>query len=513
MRWRPGDDLLVELVTDPAGDTAALLVTPALPDGDGGSQFRHLRPHTPSPGSRCQVDTRGAITLPGAARALCGIDVSATVVLIAEPAANRLFVYPALLAARVLLAHLPARLPGPLSTLERRAPRPDDGHVRGAAMRPDPARIAIARDVLAHLGITLADLAEAEHTAAHAAEPPVLAAQTTPAARTGSIVGGPGALALPARFAMPTLGAFLPRVRAAAGPGANRTYGSYWTTMERLWGSRRLDQITATDIEALHQHAASTARSRRNSRHGRHAGEHVIAAARAIYTRASADGYLTAAASPAHRVAKPRRLPSTRRALTTDELDQINTAARTSGNDVILDALLLRLHTETACRRGGALALRLADLDLANSLIRLREKGGTLRWQPISPTLTSRLADHAAHRGALAPDDALLRYRNGRPGPPRVQWRLGCPAIDWFDRGLIFSGRCRWLQRGGVAPRSQPEGGAAPRERCRAGLAGLPGRSGCPGAAEVSGVKGEANGLVARQRDRAAALEAGGAAP
>jgi hypothetical protein len=28
--------------------------------------------------------------------------------------------------------------------------------------------------------------------------------------------------------------------------------------------------------------------------------------------------------------------------------------------------LLLRLHTETACRRGGALALRLMDLDPAS---------------------------------------------------------------------------------------------------------------------------------------------------
>lgn len=233
-------------------------------------------------------------------------------------------------------------------------------------MSADPARIAIARHVLAHLGITLADLNAAER-----------AASDQPAG--GRAVGGtptaagPASLGVSARFAIPTVSSYLPRVRAAAGPGANRTYGHYWTMMDRLWGERRLDQISATDIEALRHHAAGTARSRRNSRHGRHAGEHVIAAARAIYNRAAADGYLHAAASPAHRVAKPRRLPSTRRALTTDELQQINISARTSGNDVILDALLLRLHTETACRRGGALALRVADLDVDNCLIRLHE--------------------------------------------------------------------------------------------------------------------------------------------
>jgi integrase len=247
-------------------------------------------------------------------------------------------------------------------------------------MPADPARIAIARDLLTQLGVTLADLHDDE----------------TPTA------------------VVPTLAGYLPRVIAAAGPGANRTYGSYWTRMAAVWGARPLDRISASDIEAMQHQMAATARSRRNSRHGRHAGEHVIAAARALYNRAIADGLIEPGASPAHRVAKPRRLPSTRRALTAHELDQINGAARTSGNDVVLDALLLRLHTETACRRGGALALRLTDLDSDNCLVQLREKGSTVRWQPVSPALAASLADHAACRGAVLPTDRLLRYHNGR---------------------------------------------------------------------------------------------------
>ena len=39
---------------------------------------------------------------------------------------------------------------------------------------------------------------------------------------------------------------------APAGPGANRTYGSYWTRMTPAWGTRPLDQISASDIEARH---------------------------------------------------------------------------------------------------------------------------------------------------------------------------------------------------------------------------------------------------------------------
>jgi integrase len=86
-----------------------------------------------------------------------------------------------------------------------------------------------------------------------------------------------------------------------------------------------------------------------------------------------------------------------------------------SGHDTALDALLLRLHVETACRVGGALALRMRDLDLRLCLVLLREKGGTQRWQPVSPTLATALARHALDRGATGPDDPLLRGRNHRP--------------------------------------------------------------------------------------------------
>lgn len=244
-------------------------------------------------------------------------------------------------------------------------------------MPVDAAQLAKARAVLADLGVTVVDLQR------------------------------------DARRPVPTFREYLPQVMAAAGPGARRTYGSYWDRMAARWGDRPLDTIVPSDIEALQHDTVAQALIRRTSRGGRHAGEHVIAAARAIYNRAIADGVIEAGTSPAHKVTKPRRLPSTRRALTADELAEINLAVRASGNDVILYALLLRLHTETACRRGGALGLRLIDLDATRGLIRLRDKGGTQRWQPITIDLAAALADHARFRGAVLPDDALLRFRHG----------------------------------------------------------------------------------------------------
>ena len=135
-------------------------------------------------------------------------------------------------------------------------------------MRPGPDQLAAAHHALAELGVSIADL---QHQI------------PTP----------------------PTFGEYLPTVVAAAGSGANRTYGTYWGRMATAWADRRLDEVLASDIEAMKNTAATTARSRRTTRHGRHAGEHVVAAARAIYNRAIADGLIDHKHSPAHRVVKP----------------------------------------------------------------------------------------------------------------------------------------------------------------------------------------------------------------
>lgn len=55
-------------------------------------------------------------------------------------------------------------------------------------------------------------------------------------------------------------------------------------------------------------------------------------------------------AAAARRSPKPRRLPSTRTELTDVQLAAINHIVATTGNDPELITLILRLHTETACR-------------------------------------------------------------------------------------------------------------------------------------------------------------------
>ena len=218
----------------------------------------------------------------------------------------------------------------------------------------------------------------------------------------------------------PTFADYIPRVSGAVSNGSRRVYGSYWNRVIQEWGPRPITDVTASDIGQLAEHVKATVVTRRNARGGRGAAEHLIAALRCLYKHAVADGILTDSENPAARVPKPRRLRSTRTALPDGRLEEILQVAATTGDDPALDALLLRLHTETACRRGGALALVPEDLDPEHCLIRLHEKGETVRWQPVSPTLMSHLLAHGETRGGLTPGRraAAVRQRQAHHVPP-----------------------------------------------------------------------------------------------
>jgi integrase/recombinase XerC len=247
------------------------------------------------------------------------------------------------------------------------------------------------------------------------------------------------------RPAVPTFAEYVPVVAAAVGDGTRRVYSSYWNRVLNQWADRRIDDPTPSEIKQLVEHVKCNVVGRRNARGGRCAGEHMIAALRCLYRHAEHDGLVTAADNPARKVAKPPRLPSTRRAIADAHLAEINQIAATTGNDPALDTLLVRLHIETACRRGGALALTPRDLDPTQCLIFLREKGQTVRWQPVSPTLMSHLQRHAAERGAPV-DEQLLRYADGRPITTRRYdhlWKRLGTHLPWVATQQIST---HWLR-------------------------------------------------------------------
>jgi integrase/recombinase XerC len=284
--------------------------------------------------------------------------------------------------------------------------------------------IGAALVLLAKLGLTVADL----DSAVTANRPPV-----------------------------PTFEEFVPLVKQAVTAGTLKTYGSYWDRLVEHWPKRRLTEPAPLEITTLGKQIRANRVIRRNGRGGAGAEENYVAAVRCLYRHAVNNGLISDAENPAAKVAKPRRTASTRRALPDDRLSELNRVAGTTGNDPALDSLLLRFHTETACRRGGALNVRRCDLDVDQCLVLLREKGFTNRWQPVSPTLMRHLLAHWDERGDNNPRSTaqLLRYRHRKPITYRRYdglWvRIGrflpwvavqCISAHWVRHTIL-----KWVER------------------------------------------------------------------
>ncbi|WP_433678378.1 tyrosine-type recombinase/integrase [Nocardia sp. CA-119907] len=214
---------------------------------------------------------------------------------------------------------------------------------------------------------------------------------------------------------MPTFAEYIAKLRTSLPTTTVKNYASYWRVIETAWATKRLDEPSSTEISELVQQHRSRAVVRSNSRDGRGAATHMVAAFRCIYKHAEADRLISPSDNPAQKVAKPRRLKGSRHALTREQVIEIGQVAATTGNDTELDSLIVRIHIEAACRRAGALNLEVSDLEPQDCLIRLREKGETVRWQPISPLLMGKLVEHVDRRGGEGATSRVLRYRNGRP--------------------------------------------------------------------------------------------------
>ena len=91
-------------------------------------------------------------------------------------------------------------------------------------------------------------------------------------------------LAVPvARRAAPTFAEYIPVVSALVSDGCRKACGSYWNRVVEQWGSRCIDEPTPSEIRQLVQHVRANVVPRRNSRGGRSAAEHLIAALRCMY--------------------------------------------------------------------------------------------------------------------------------------------------------------------------------------------------------------------------------------
>ena len=128
---------------------------------------------------------------------------------------------------------------------------------------------------------------------------------------------------------VPTFAGYVPVVSASVSDGTRRAYGSYWNRIVEQWGDRRLDEPTPSDIRQLWRTSGRTRWPAVTPAAGAAPPQHLVAALRCLYKRAEEDGFISERDNPARKVAKPRRLPSTRRAVADTRLAEINQVAAT----------------------------------------------------------------------------------------------------------------------------------------------------------------------------------------
>ncbi|MBA4857466.1 tyrosine-type recombinase/integrase [Nocardia farcinica] len=246
--------------------------------------------------------------------------------------------------------------------------------------------------------------------------------------------------------ATPTFGEYIRVVRAAVSPTTAANYNTYWRLIEHHWSHRRIDQPTSTEIGQLVQQHRDHVVIRTNSRDGHAAIAHFVSAFRCLYAHAERDRLIDPRDNPAAAVPRPVPLPGKRHALTVEQILELAHIAATTGDDPALDALIVRLHIETACRRAAVLSLTLPDLNVPDCLIKLREKGTTVRWHPVSPTLMRRLIHHAAERGGSETTNHVLRYRTGRPLGRRRYDTLTTRLRDQLPWAAALGVSAHWIR-------------------------------------------------------------------
>lgn len=245
---------------------------------------------------------------------------------------------------------------------------------------------------------------------------------------------------------VPTFAQVDPLMRERVPGPSRRIYGTYWDRIVAAWGDRRLDEPTVSEAQELLEHARESAVVRRSSNGGKAAALHTYYALACVYRYAVEEQILSPRQNVMARVRRPAKGRSRRHALTPALYGEIWRAATTTGNDPALDALLLRVHLETGARLGGVLGLRLRDLDEEQSVVLLREKGSTQRWQPVSPTLMSYLRHHAHDRGAREDSSRVLRFLNGDPLTKKRYETLWNRVGGYVDSVRVQGVSTHWLR-------------------------------------------------------------------
>ena len=184
--------------------------------------------------------------------------------------------------------------------------------------------------------------------------------------------------------------------------------------------------------------------------HGQGGQEMCVTALRFLFAAAVSDELMTT--NPAMKLPKGRRSESIRRAITSEELEELFTTVATGGDDPDLDLAIVWTLSETAGRAEGLLTATVGSIRRATQMIVLLEKGNLKREQPISAELIAYLFDLAVERGgpAFDPNDAgfdpnapLFLYRDSTFLAPHALSRKRFETLfSRIQRTLPWAAEC-----------------------------------------------------------------------
>ena len=198
-------------------------------------------------------------------------------------------------------------------------------------------------------------------------------------------------------------------VRNRLRDGTRATYETYLSRFVAVHGDRRVADITYIDLEEFTMDVVKNRTKRRNSRNDV-VPENCVGALRNMFALAVKHGIRSD--NPAELIDKARRVAQEpRTALRRNEIIELVNVTRRDSNDPDLDLLLIRFMLETGCRRQGILDLTEEDIDITANRVRLTEKGGTVRWQPVTAELVVQLLEHMKFRPTDDGVDRVFRQQ------------------------------------------------------------------------------------------------------
>jgi integrase len=217
-----------------------------------------------------------------------------------------------------------------------------------------------------------------------------------------------------------------------------RTYNTHWKRLESIAGEKFISELDEDFIEnfadlamkSAQEHGSAVAEKKKvlglsaPVATGARSHDLAIDAVSAVLSHALRKKYITY--NSAIGVKREGKQAGTRFALSRNQIEQIMKAAKSGGNDPLLDYLLLWTLSETAARKSGLIHAQLGDLFAEQKLLRLYEKGNRVRMQPITANLAEALKAFADSRGSVRPSDPLFRYqsRHGEAGRPLTAKRF-----------------------------------------------------------------------------------------